>query len=93
MERIPDVQDVQAAWLLTLFCAAPRANFLLRTVQPELTLDFARNHDEQLAQCVSRILQVEPFPPEVKMGQSIPLTLWGLGIGGTQRIRDAAHWG
>ena len=83
LERIPFVQDVQAAWLLVLYGAAPRANLLLRTVQPELTLDSARNHDEQLAQCVSRILQTEPFPPEVKMGQSMPLTLGGLGIGGT----------
>ena len=37
LRRIPVIQDVQAAWLLLLCCAVPRALFWLRTVQPELT--------------------------------------------------------
>ena len=82
LQMIPHLQDVQAAWLLILYCAAPRANFLLRTVLPELTSEFARNHDEQLVQCLSRVLQAESFPTEVKIGKSMPLTLGGLGIGG-----------
>ena len=84
--------DVQAARLLLLFCASPRANFLLRTVQPERTVGFARNHDE-MAQCLARVLQAESIPTEAKTAQSMPLTLGGLGIGGAERIRDAAHWG
>ena len=47
LEMIPQVPNVQVAWLLILFCTGARANFLLRTVQPELTQDFARHHDEQ----------------------------------------------
>ena len=53
LEMVPRVPNVQVAWLLTLFCAGARANFLLRTVQPELTQDFARHHDEQLVRCRS----------------------------------------
>ena len=30
--RIPALRDLQSAWLLLLFCAAPRANFHLRMV-------------------------------------------------------------
>ena len=32
LEMIPQVPNVQVAWLLILFCAGARANFLLRTV-------------------------------------------------------------
>ena len=42
LDRIPFVEDVQASWLLLSFCAAPRANFLFRTVRHELTNEFAR---------------------------------------------------
>ena len=34
LDRIPCVKDMQSAWLLLSFCAATRANFLLRTVRP-----------------------------------------------------------
>ena len=33
-ERIPSVGDLHAAWLLLLYCAAAKPNFLLRTVSP-----------------------------------------------------------
>ena len=48
LEMIPQVPDVQAAWLLLVFCASTRANFFLRTVAPEFTLEFAERHDEQV---------------------------------------------
>ena len=33
LEKIPQVQDFQAAWLLLLLCAGARANLFMRTVQ------------------------------------------------------------
>ena len=33
------------------------------------------------------------IPAEAKTAQSMPWTLGGLGIGGAERVRDAAHWG
>ena len=93
LEMIPLVPNVQVAWLLILFCAGARANFLLRTVQPELTQDFARHHDEQLAHCLRRVLHINTMPPEVQVAASMLLTLGGLGIGNSERTRDAAHWG
>ena len=60
LRRIPFVQDVQPAWLLLLlYCAVPRANFWLRTVQPEMTVSFAERHDQDLWACLSGILQVD----------------------------------
>ena len=35
LQRIPLVENLQAAWLLLSFCAAARANFIMRTVSPE----------------------------------------------------------
>ena len=34
LQRIPALRDLQSAWLLLLFCAAPRANFHLRMATP-----------------------------------------------------------
>ena len=93
MEMILHVQDVQAAWLLLLFCAGARANFLFRTVRPELTREFASHHDEQLVQCVQRALQIGPVPLNAKIAASMLLTLGGMGLGSGSRIRDAAKWG
>ena len=92
-DRIPQVQDVQAAWLLLLFCASPRANYWLRTLQPEFTEDFGRRHDENVFKCLCRILHIGSLPGDVRAATSLPLTLGGLGVGAAMRIRDAAHWG
>ena len=93
LEVIPLVPNVQVAWLLILFCAGARANFLLRTVQPELTQDFASHHDEQLARCLRRVLHIDTLPSEVQVAASMPLTLGGLGIGNSERTRDAGTLG
>ena len=35
-----------AAWFLLLYCAATRANFLLRTVSLEMTQELVQHHDD-----------------------------------------------
>ena len=42
--------DLQCAWLLLLFCAAPRAQHLLRNVSPALIAGYARAHDDAVWQ-------------------------------------------
>ena len=37
LTRLPAVGDLQSAWLLLLFCASPRANYLLRMLPPGAT--------------------------------------------------------
>ena len=36
LRQLPKLPDLQCAWLLLSFCAAPRANHALRTVPPDL---------------------------------------------------------
>ena len=79
------VKDMQSAWLLLSFCAATRANFLLRSVRPELTDEFASCHYENVTKCLAEIL-------EAISSWSLPLASGGLGVGGAWRIRGAVHW-
>ena len=58
-ERIQAIPDLQCAWLVLLFCAATRANFLLRRVHPNLVVDFARHHDNSVWACLSSILNTD----------------------------------
>ena len=46
-QRIPWLNDPQAAWLLLLMCASPRANFWLRA-RLDLTDTFADHHDDNV---------------------------------------------
>ena len=91
LDRIPAIENVQAAWLLLLFCAAAKAKFLLRTVNPELTLDYAAHQDNRCWQCLCRILRA-PDKPNAKMIASVPLSEGGLGLHSAVLTRSAAHW-
>ena len=57
-QRIPWVNDPQAAWLILLMCGYTRANFWLRAVAPELTAEFAGHHDARVWGCLCEILGV-----------------------------------
>ena len=59
LERIPSIPDLQCAWLILLFCASTRANFLLRALPPSATREFAFQHDTSLRGCLSALLGVE----------------------------------
>ena len=48
--------DVQCAWLLLAFCAAPRAQHLLRNVPPADILPYARGHDDAVSTVVEGLL-------------------------------------
>ena len=41
LEMIQAVLDLQAAWLILLFCASARANFLIRALPLDATRDYA----------------------------------------------------
>ena len=46
MTRIPRVPDLQCGWQLLLQSAGPRANHMIRTLPPELSSEYASEHDE-----------------------------------------------
>ena len=59
LERTPSVLVLQAAWLILLFCASSRANFLLRALPSYVTHEFSFRHARSLRRCLSALLGAE----------------------------------
>ena len=92
LERIPEVLDTKSAWLLLSFCAAARANFFLRGVNPNLAEQFAAAHDHGVWQCLCRISQISLSCGACNQSS---LPLWGggrFGLRSARRTQPAAHW-
>ena len=92
LQRIPSVQDLQAACLLLHYCAAPRANYLLRSVCPATTAAYASSHDA--ACCLSAPLGLAdaPLPPQPARAARLALRFGGLGLRAADTDRHAAYW-
>ena len=94
--RLPDVQDLQCAWLLLLFCAAPRWTYLLRSVPPADTASFAAAHDEAVLECLGRLLSgadtALAIPPASAQRAHLPRCMGGLGLPSATAHRHAAYW-
>ncbi|OLQ09329.1 hypothetical protein AK812_SmicGene7018 [Symbiodinium microadriaticum] len=56
LRQLVQLPDVQCAWLLLAFCAAPRAQHLLRNVPPADILPYARGHDDAVWAAVEGLL-------------------------------------
>ena len=83
----------QAAWLLLVHCAAARANYVARVVEPGSAEHFCRRHDAGLWQCLCTILQISPNQGEDVVGAaSMPLVLGGLGLRSACRVSQPAYW-
>ena len=59
VQRVPLVENWQAAWLLLSFCASAHAIFIMRTVRPELGEDFAQRHDAKLMECLGALIRAD----------------------------------
>ena len=94
LDRIPLLQDVQASWLLLVQCAAARANYMTRVVEPGATHDFCDRNDVVLWQCLSQIMQIPTTQPDdVRETASMPMVLGGLGLRSARRTSQAAYLG
>ena len=93
--RIPRVPDLQASWLLLLFCANARSNYLLRVLPPSETAEFATEHDAAMRACLAQLLADEA-PADVSglhwRRAQVQLSLGGLGLRSASRLRFAAYW-
>ena len=90
LRRIPEVPSLQAAWLLLLFCASPRANYFLRVLPPADTQEYAASHDVAVLSCLASLLSGgEDFPGLQARLARLPLR----GLRSAERLRFAAHWG
>ena len=95
LERIPTLGDLQSAWLLLLFCASTRANYLLRMLPPHCTADYSREHDRAIASCLRTLLYGEEAPelPAAALATArLPLGLGGLGLRSATSGAPAAYW-
>ena len=93
LQRIPHLDDLQAAWLLLQSCAAPRVNYLLRILPPHLTAAYATAHDSAIAQCLANLLELEgSLTPCTVRAAQLPQRFGGLGLRCASSDRHAAHW-
>ena len=96
LSRIPRVPELQSAWLLLLYCAAPRSTYLLRTLPPADTAVFAAEHDAAIRRCLATLLAGGdgdmPLPDLSYRRAQLPLSMGGLGLGSAERLRHAAYW-
>ena len=63
LQRIRAIQDLQAEWLLLLYCASPRCNYLLRMLRPEITEPFNQAHDTAITLALAQLLVGNRTPP------------------------------
>ena len=81
-QRIPWIEDTQAAFALLLMCGSTRANYWE---------DFARRHDEEVWRCLRTILGTPSAPEEAQVIATLALSAGGLGLTSAQRGRLFAH--
>ena len=93
LSRIPLLQDLQASWLLLLFCASPRCNYQLRMLAPSASEAFAHSHDHAIAGCLTELLQTGPVPATSLAIAHLPLSEGGLGLTAASVTAPAAYWG
>ena len=97
LRKLMQLPDVQCAWLLLAFCAAPRSQHLLRNVPPADILPYARGHDDAVWAVVEGLLG-DQRPGEgddwaaVRQVAFLPPSLGGLGLLAAERVSPAAYW-
>ncbi len=85
----------QTAWLLLSFCAAPRANHILRTLPPSLARIYGEAHDEAVRSTLGEIMGLSNHlidDPQFRQRAQLPLRLGGLGLKSSTRTAPCAYW-
>lgn len=92
LQHILDLQDLQASWFLLLYCASPRANYLLRNLPPTATTIFAADHDLSVGATLAELLQAGPVSATALAQAHLPLAQGGLGLLSASAHAPAAYW-
>ncbi|CAK9101722.1 132 kDa protein, partial [Durusdinium trenchii] len=92
-----DLPDLQCAWLLLLYCAAPRAQHLLRTLPPDLSAGYANAHDQAIWDTLQVLLGGSPTPDSAAWAAARRLTFLpqsdgGLEVPSAVLTAPAAFW-
>jgi len=97
LDLIPQLPDMQSAWLILSMCAVPRANHILRSLPPSDARHFAACHDDAIWNTFLQILgEKDDVSNESlhmpRLVASLPGGLGGLGLRSAQRTAAAAYW-
>jgi len=93
LQRLPDLEDLQAAWLLLLFCASPHCHHSLRMPPPpNITAALSTEHDAAVAACLTDFLDTAPMPATSLAIARLPLNQGGLGLVSATILAPSAYW-
>ena len=93
LDELPQLPDLQSAWLLLTFCAAPRAQHSLRTIPPSATTRYATAHDTAIAGALAALFgESNGLPAAAQELAFLPTRLGGLGLCSATRTKEAAYW-
>ena len=76
-----------------LLCCS-EGQFLVAVSAPELSGEFAREHNAGVWRCMCQLLHINPATVDdsAKAAATLPLAAGGLGLRSAERLRHAAHW-
>ena len=103
LDSLRRITSVQNAWLLLYFCAAPRANHLLRTIAPHQIHPYAIAHDHRITSEFRRLLglpqngdddsRIHHVASDIWERQArLPIRFGGCGLRDCVRTSSAAYW-
>ena len=95
LQTLPAIHDTQISWLLLSCCAAPRAQYALRSLPPEATRAFATAHDGAVLACLDTLLSAgvpSGLPLLATARAQLALRHGGLGLRSAARHAPAAYW-
>ena len=80
LQQLPHLHDLQAFWLLFLYCGSLRCIYRLRMLPPNITAQFSQDHDAAVAACLSELLDARAIPATSLAIAHLPLSQGGLGL-------------
>ena len=96
LDQLPQLPDLQSAWLLLRYCASPRANHLLRSVPPHQLEEYIDRHDTAIWATLRQLLGVGSLRDAdmefARAVSSLPGRMGGLGLQLASRTAPAAYW-
>ena len=95
LQTLPAIHDTRVSWLLLSCCAAPRAQYALRSLPPEATRAFATAHDVAVLACLDTLLSCAApsgLPLLATARAQLALRHGGLGLRSAARHALVAYW-
>ena len=95
LQELPELPDMQGAWLLLLYCASPRAQHALRTVPPMDSAAYAPEHGRAVSRTAQHLLVEQDARGRewdaARQVAFLPAASGGLGLANVERLASAAY--